>query len=303
MRISGLRKLSWLSIFVIVLLSTACGGGGGSDSSSSASVSTGTLQVALTDAVDPRLKEVVISIREIRAVPNGRDAEKDRGLPLIKTFDPSLVVNVLDLAYQQELLGEALVPAGTYNQIRLILDENADPAAPVNYVTFKDNTQVGLDAEEFNLKTPSGQTSGLKVLGKFTVLPGEITAIALDFDPAKAIHETKPDQWMLKPTGIRIVAMQDMLPQYGAIAGQVLAVGDVPVTGAVVSIVPVDSEAAIASGVVVPEDATFRALLPAGTYIVHIDAEGYQPVSSDPESFAVKIGEETEAGVFYLTAL
>ena len=111
----------WLLLFVALTTFTACG-----DDSSS----TGTVQVALTDNVDPNLKEVVISIKEVRVVPNGQEATGEEGLPLIKSFDPSLVVNVLDLAYQQEILGEAIVPAGTYNQVRLVLDANLEGLFP-----------------------------------------------------------------------------------------------------------------------------------------------------------------------------
>lgn len=292
MRLSILKGTLWVLLGTAVLMFVACG--------SDNSTSTGTLQVALTDAVDPSLKEVVISIKEIRAVPNGNENQGDSGLPLIKTFAPSLVVNVLDLAYQQEILGEALVPTGTYNQIRLILDANSDGDSPVNYITFQDDSVVALDSDELALKIPSAQTSGLKILGKFTVLPGEITAIVLDFDPAKAIHESSTDKWILKPTGIRIVEVEDLLPQYGAITGIVLSSGLV-VENAIVSVVPEGQERPSASGLVNPEDGSFRALLPEGAYFIMIDAEGFDSPSSEPELFDVVVGEDTDAGVVDLT--
>ena len=294
MRLSILKGTIWAFLGVAVLLLVACG----SDSSSSS----GTLQVALTDAVDPSLKEVVISIKEIRAVPNGREAEGDGGLPLIKSFEPSLIVNVLDLAYQQEILGEALVPAGTYNQVRLILDANTVNDPPANYITFQDGSVAALDSEELALTTPSAQTSGLKILGKFMVLPGEITAIVLDFDPAKAIHESSTNKWMLKPTGIRIVEVDDVLTQYGAIAGIVLS-SDLVVDGAIVSVVPEGQELPIAAGLVNPEDGSFRALLPEGSYFVMVDADAFESYSSEPDSFSVTVGEDTDAGVIEMTSI
>ena len=294
MRLSILKGTIWAFLGVAVLLLVACG----SDSSSSS----GTLQVALTDAVDPSLKEVVISIKEIRAVPNGREAEGDGGLPLIKSFEPSLIVNVLDLAYQQEILGEALVPAGRYNQVRLILDANTVNDPPANYITFQDGSVAALDSEELALTTPSAQTSGLKILGKFMVLPGEITAIVLDFDPAKAIHESSTNKWMLKPTGIRIVEVDDVLTQYGAIAGIVLS-SDLVVDGAIVSVVPEGQELPIAAGLVNPEDGSFRALLPEGSYFVMVDADAFESYSSEPDSFSVTVGEDTDAGVIEMTSI
>ena len=73
-----IKLFFWLLLFVALTTFTACG----SDSSS-----TGTVQVALTDNVDPNLKEVVISIKEVRVVPNGQEATGEEGLPLIKSFD------------------------------------------------------------------------------------------------------------------------------------------------------------------------------------------------------------------------
>lgn len=295
MRFSILKTSLWLLLTFALLLFVGC-------SDDSNSPANGTLQVALTDAVDPNLKEVVISIKEVRVVPNGREAEEDGGLPLIKTFEPSLVVNVLDLAYQQQVLGEALVPTGNYNQVRLILDANSEDNPPVNYITFQDDSVVALDPEELALTTPSAQTSGLKVLGKFKVLPGEITAIVLDFDPAKAIHESSLNKWLMKPTGIRIVEVEDVLAQYGAITGQVLE-GEGVVAEAIVSVVPEGQELPIAAGLVNPEDGSFRALLPEGAYLIMIDAEGFESHSSEPELFDVVVGEDTDAGVVYLTGI
>jgi hypothetical protein len=294
MRFSVIKGIFWLMLMGAISLFVACG----SDSSSSS----GTLQVALTDAVDPNLKEVVISIKEIRVVPNGREAEDDGGLPLIKSFDPSLVVNVLDLAYQQEILGEAHVPTGSYNQVRLVLDANSVGEPLVNYITFQDDSVAALDADELALTTPSAQTSGLKILGKFTVLPGEITAIVLDFDPAKAVHESRVDKWMLKPTGIRIVEVDEVLIQYGALTGIVLS-SDTVVADAIVSVVPEGQELPIAAGLVNPEDGSFRALLPEGSYFIRVDADVFEPYLSEPDFFDVAVGADTDAGVIELTSI
>lgn len=296
MKCSFLKTGLWILVSCTLLLLGACGGDSGDSSG------TGTLQVALTDQVDPNLKEVVISIKEVRVVPSGQEGGSDSGLPLIKTFEPSLVVNVLDLAYQQEILGEALVPAGNYNQVRLVLDTNVEGEVPVNYVKFQDETVASLDSEDFALTTPSAQTSGLKLVGKFTVSPGEINAIALDFDPGKAIHESSINKWILKPTGIRIIQLEDVLPQYGAIFGVVMSGAEI-VSDAIVSVVPEGQDNPIATGTVIPEDGSFRALVPEGTYVINVDAEGFAPYSSDPETFNAVIGEDTDAGVFDLTSI
>ncbi len=296
MKSSILKTGLWVLMGCALLLLVACGSDGGS------SASTGTLQVALTDAIDPNLREVVISIKEVRVVPAGQEADSEAGLPLIKTFEPSLVVNVLDLAYQQEILGEAIVPAGDYHQVRLVLDTNVEGEAPVNYLKFQDDAVAALDSDDFALTTPSAQTSGLKLVGNFTVAPGEINAIVLDFEPEKAIHESSVDKWILKPTGIRIVQLEEVLPQYGAITGTVMSGAEV-VSGAIVSIVPVGQNDPIAAGAVIPGDGTFRALVPAGSYFIDIDADGFEPYSSDPETIDVIVGEDKDAGILDLTSI
>jgi Domain of unknown function (DUF4382) len=94
-----------------------CGGGnGGGD--------TGRLRVSITDQAGA-YESVVISISEIRVVPAGdENAPTGPGLPVIATFDPPEVVDVLTLAFQADRLGEAVVPAGDYNQVRLVLAAN-----------------------------------------------------------------------------------------------------------------------------------------------------------------------------------
>lgn len=267
----------------------ACGGGGGSSDSSSS----GSLQVALTDFPASHFLEVTVAIKEIALVSADCDDGDTCEVQSLMTFDPAISRNVLDLAYQQELLGEETVPAGTYNQIRLVLEANEDGSEPVNYVVLAD--EPGL---KYPLQTPSGQTSGLKVLGKFTVEAGESTAIVLDFDPAKAVIQQGNGDWKIKPTGIRIVAVEDVLAQYGALAGTVLP--EATWESAVVSVYPDGSDQAIASGLVNEEDGSFRALVPEGDYHLGVTAEGYQGFDSSAEGaspagpFSVLLGDDTD---------
>lgn len=289
--------------FAIGLLMTACGGGGGSDSSSS-----GTVQLALTDAVDHNFSEVVIAIKEVRAVPAGGEAAGEAGLPLIVAYDPPLVVNVLDLAFQQQLLGEAVLTAGNYSQLRLVLERNVPALAPVNYVVLEGQTA------QLPITTPSGQESGLKVVGQFTVTAGEATAVVLDFDPARAIVQAgQSDRWIFKPTGIRVVQMEEILPTYGAIIGVVVTevtTGNPPVTtqnpvaNAVVYAVPNGGSDAWAASQVHIEDGAFRLFLPPRAapdgYELQVKAEGFDPFSSLPTLYQVATGADTDAGTIIL---
>lgn len=82
------------------------------------------------------------------------------------------------------VLGEVELAAGEYDQIRLILsEENA----------------VIADGVSQPLKVPSGQQTGIKLDGPFTIGSGQIVEIVLDFDAQKSIHWNRGQGFMLKP--------------------------------------------------------------------------------------------------------
>jgi hypothetical protein len=258
------------------------------------------------DPVAHNFTEVVISIKEIRAVPTGREDDEEGGLPLIVAYDTPKAVNVLDLAFLQELLGEAVLPTGTYSQLRLILEASSGSLSPANYIVL-----AGDPAQTIPLNIPSGQQSGLKIVGGFAIEADETTAIALDFDPAKAVIQAgQSGSWQLKPTGIRVVQTENFLPSYGTIIGRVESevVGEggtvirTPVTEAQVIAVVQGGATAIATGTVNAEDGSFRLLLPAGSYELRVTAGGYTSFSSHPAVFEVVEGETTDSGAILLEA-
>lgn len=291
-----LRLLATIATVVLAAGLGACGGGGSSDSGDA-----GTLQVAITDLPAADFLEVTVAIKEIALVEAGCEDGDACEVQTLMSFAPAVSRNVLDLAYQQELLGEANVPAGNYNQLRLILETNEDGLDPVNYVVL-----AAEPGNKYALETPSGTTSGMKVLGKFSVTAGESTAIVLDFDPAKAVIQEGNGDWKIKPTGIRIVAVEDVLGEYGALAGSVLPEDAWPT--AVVSVYPDGSDLAIASGLVNAEDGSFRAQVPAGDYHLGVTADGYQAFDSTADGavpagpFSVILGEDTQVDAITLSA-
>lgn len=282
--------LPWL-LPLLVLFLPACGGGGGSDSS------TGRLQVALTDAAPPEFSKVVLTIREVRAVPAGREGDPDGALPLVASFPTPLRVNVLELQFRQQLLGDAIVPAGDYSQLRLLLEGNDGPGAPANYVVLSGDplqTIVPLD-------TPSGQSSGVKITGRFSVQEGEGTAVALDFDPARAIVQAgNSGKWNFKPNGIRVIRMDSILYTYGGLTGAALKPDASAAAGAVVSALPVGGGAPVAVTEVNPDDGSFRLFLPLGSYFLQVRAPGFTPYDSPPPAFTVVTGQDTVAGTITL---
>lgn len=280
-----------------------CGGGGGGGV---VSTPTGTLQVGLTDKNSDNYQNVVIAIREIRVVPAGREnaADNDPGLPVIAAFDPPYTVDILTLRFVQDLLGSAVIPAGSYNQVRLILAPNPNGAGaePLNYLTLKTDPTTKIP-----LTTPSGQQSGLKVLGKYTVRAGAINAILIDFDPNTAIVVRGNGDYNLKPTGIRIVQLSSPLyNDFGTLSGTVISTFR-DFSSATVSVVPQGSPNPVAAGTAFSNfssgrwEAPFTSFVPGGSYRVHVQAKGFQLYSSSLQS--VSPGAETPVGNLELVPL
>lgn len=277
-------KMGIIAGVLVMALAQLLAGCSGSDSTLSYSSSTGTLRVSLTDKPNPDFDQVVVRIKEIRLVPTGKEdlEDDDSGLKTIP-FDGPRSIDITKLQFQQELLGTGIVPAGSYSQVRLILEPNPEEGPPVNYVVL-----VG-DETIYPLKTPSGQQSGVKVLGTFTVKAGVINAIMIDFDPTTAVVDTgsseKNLKFILKPTGIRIVQLDQYLSQFVSVLGTISA--DSSWTSAIVYILKPGSSDAIAAGEVFAEElegfwqAPFSSFIPPGSgYRLRVQADGFLPYSS-----------------------
>ena len=79
---------------------------------------------------------------------------------------------------------DSVLQTQTVSQIRLILGEN--------------NT-IGVNGEIYDLETPSGQTSGLKIQVHAELHPGISYKVVLNFDADNSIIETGNGKYKLKP--------------------------------------------------------------------------------------------------------
>lgn len=281
-----------------------CGGGGGS-------ASTGTLKLAITDRQSDAFQNVVISVKEIRVVPAGHEnsADDDPALPVLARFSPQeKVIDVMTLQFVQQALGEVVLPAGTYRQVRLVLYPNpSGNQAPVNYLTLKSDPNTRIP-----LTTPSGQQSGLKILGPLEIKPGVINAVMIDFDPNTAIVKRgNSNQYNFKPTGIRMVQMDTMLTQFGSIVGNVStafqhwssATVSLKRRGSITDTAPIASGRIFATYTSGRWQAPFSAFVPAsGTdwnYKTFISSNGFAIYSSTAQP--VVQGAATNLGEIVLT--
>lgn len=167
--------------------------------SSSEDANSSKLEVRLIDAPGD-FRSVVLDVRQIEV---HLKEEKDPDGWKMLGFNAQ-AINVLDYVNGRSalLVSEDFAP-GDLKEIRLIL-------GPDNYV-------IGRDGLRYDLKTPSGQTSGVKLkLDKASLRQRETFQLLLDFDAAKSIVERgnwksgddKKERYLLKPV-IRVVA-QDL---------------------------------------------------------------------------------------------
>jgi hypothetical protein len=166
----------------------SCGGG---DSSGTSVLSTnGTLAVQLGDTPACGYDHVYITVDHIEISMDGS---------AWTTFPvSSSVKQPIDLLALQNgtllTLGQSPLPAGTYQQVRLVLKTNAGgPPYANSLVLSGTNTQTPL-------KTPSGQQSGYKILGPITVASNTLADLILDFNACKSIVAAGASgQYLLKP--------------------------------------------------------------------------------------------------------
>jgi hypothetical protein len=95
------------------------------------------------------------------------------------------IYNLLDFTNGKDtLIADVEYGEGYLSQIRLILG---------------DNNSVMIDSVLHDLKTPSAQTSGLKLNVHQDIVPGEAYSYVIDFDAQKSIVERGNGKYNLKP--------------------------------------------------------------------------------------------------------
>jgi len=166
------------------------------DSSDSANAGAAKLEVRLMDAPGD-FRAVVLDVQQVEV--HLKDENDPNGWQTL-AFTPQ-AVNVLDYVNgKSALLVNTDFAPGDLKEIRLVLGPNS-------YV-------LGTDNQRYDLKTPSGQTSGVKLkLNNVTLQANATYQLLLDFDVAKSVVERgnwragndKKERYLLKPV-IRLVA-------------------------------------------------------------------------------------------------
>ncbi len=201
-KFSAFGVFPWLLAGGLTLGLAGCGGGGGGGASS------GTLDMLLTDSPACGYDHVYITVDHVEISSDGNTWTT---LAVNSTLGR---IDLLNLTNGTLLsLGQAPLAAGTYQQVRLVLKANGSSAPWNNALVLTGS------ASETPLKTPSGQQSGYKIIGPFTVQGGTLADLVLDFNACKSIVVAGASgQYLLKPV---VTAIAQVVS--GSISGTTLA--------------------------------------------------------------------------------
>jgi hypothetical protein len=177
-KLRSLQPWAWSGLAIATACLVACGGSGGG-------TSTGTLNLAMTDAPACGYDHVYVTVNKIRvhqsAAPDGTELLGWRELSI-----PTQRIDLLSLTngVLQEL-GSMPLPVGNYQQLRLVLAEN--PANPTTANPLANALVLSGSNSEIPLTTPSAQQSGFKLQARFDVQSGQVADMVLDFDACRSI--------------------------------------------------------------------------------------------------------------------
>ncbi|MFO7922369.1 MAG: DUF4382 domain-containing protein [Bacteroidales bacterium] len=172
----------------------------------------GTLNLSITDApIDSDgITGVFIKVSEVHY-----HVSEINEWQVFEDYEGPKSFNLLDLQRgESDLLGSFELEAGTYTQLRFLLDAPLFDAGPMSnpgcYLLFEDESTQ-------NLFVPSGAQTGYKAVGAFTVPINGSVDVTADFDVRKSVVKAGASgKYILKPT-IRLIVDN----QAGVIAGGV----------------------------------------------------------------------------------
>ena len=191
MKVMFMKSLKPLTLLLaLTLISfigfTACNSGG---------TKTGQMSVSMTDA-PADYEEVNINIESVLVKRDDEDDDdsdnegddsdgNDDEDEFITILDDPITVNLLNLRNGNTVsLGSTELETGEYSQIRFILG---------------DNNTIVVDGQTYDLQTPSGQQSGLKIQIDAEIEEDENFELLIDFDAGQSVVETGNGSYILKP--------------------------------------------------------------------------------------------------------
>jgi len=185
------KALRWIGLGLVAAGLAACGGGGSSGAQQ------GTLKLAMTDAPACGYDHVYVTVTKIRVHQSADAGTNDAGWSELAIAPRRIDLLGLTNGVLQEL-GSLPLPAGSYQQIRLVLADN--PSNPTPSHPLANALVPSGSTSEIALTTPSGQQSGFKLKANFDVTGGQVADMVLDFDACKSIVKAgNSGNYNLKP--------------------------------------------------------------------------------------------------------
>jgi len=153
------------------------------------------MTLRITDAPVDDLCEVWVTFSEVHLVPGDDGGLIEFDESNTDSLPASIELTALDQGISVALLDDEPLPAGDYNQIRLVIDDSSD-----TYVIKKDGNG-GCEEVETPLFCPSCTQSGLKLnLDGFNLAADGLVDFTIDFDLEKSIILPPGRGYLLKPT-------------------------------------------------------------------------------------------------------
>jgi hypothetical protein len=188
-----------VALAAVLVLAAGC------DSNPSASEDAAFVKILLTDAPADYIAEAWVEIPRVYFIPG--EEEPEEGPPFVDLFndpDNPLSYDLLTLrdGVTADLTGEVEVPAGQYNQLRMIVGRAE--------ITLRDGYQFADGSQTRSLFIPSGAQTGIKVnlAEPVTTEGGTINVILVDFDvDQNFVIQGNPET----PAGIQGILFTPML--------------------------------------------------------------------------------------------
>lgn len=250
-------------VFISLLFLASCG--------TDSDPSMGSFEVRMYDAPIDSADQVNISVKQVEI----NDTGSQEGWSVISS--PNQTYNLLNLTNGvYEVLGDTTLPAGTYQQLRLVLNETGH--------------SVVANGQTYNMKVPSGTQTGVKLNINAEIEENIGYVLLLDFDASRSVVEAGNQQsgtrYLLKPV---IRAKNKAVT--GAISGTVNPAESQP------AIYAIQDSDTLASTIADTTSGEFELIgLKEGTYDISVNPRKDNYQTTDTTGVQVTVGETNELG-------
>ncbi|WP_347838910.1 DUF4382 domain-containing protein [uncultured Draconibacterium sp.] len=228
----------------------------------------GKINVYLTDAPFPisLVSQTIVTINKVEIRKHENDSTE---AIFISLMEEAFEIDLLTLSNGiTEQLASVELEAGSYDLIRM-------------HVT--DAKVILTDGSEFDLKIPSGTSSGLKIKiqPEITIASGQTTDVLLDFDVSKSF--VVKGNWKdgnIKGFNFKPVVRGVLLDRAGRIKGRVTDTTAIALENAAIKlweeINDVDNDSIVATAFTNPEGQYQLIGIPEGTYYMTAERDSFQ---------------------------